>query len=284
MSSDDRRFLFCTHEHCHDGLDFKSGCWRKWCRSRAKFYSLHGSHRHKCGAPSRGSTYSYILSRDAEAEGGFRFVSKSTAEGIAVRQELGWGRTDLVWVPAGTQLVPSVPASKAAGKRQREAEEEQYSQPPLKKQAVDAAIDNLCSAGCVLLNAVDGAAAIQTLEQLQGMQNAVLRNTELSICYCSRCRASLAVVAFQELPDSDVPVQPEELFCSQCCNDSMTMVRLATTEQLQDWLTVLHSKPSCKQPRVMQVIWPTVIHSVKPSLQVDLQDLLRGISHASLQA
>lgn len=129
----------------------------------------------------------------------------------------------------------------------------------------------------------------------------------------------------QELPDSDVPVQPEELFCSQCCNDSMTMVRLATTEQLQDWLTVLHSKPSCKQPRVMQVccscpslyhlctsfgvvwcclsvkglsvmcsckvltslvqvIWPTVIHSVKPSLQVALQDLLRGISHASLQA
>ncbi|KAL3161591.1 hypothetical protein ABBQ32_010451 [Trebouxia sp. C0010 RCD-2024] len=85
------------------------------------------------------------------------------------------------------------------------------------------------------------------------MQNAVLRNTELSICYCSRCRASLAVVAFQELRDSDVPVQPEELFCSQCCNDSMTMVRLATTEQLQDWLTVLHSKPSCKQPRVMQV-------------------------------
>ena len=57
----------------------------------------------------------------------------------------------------------------------------------------------------------------------------------------------------QELPDSDVPVQPEELFCSQCCNDSMTMLRLATTEQLQDWLTVLHSKPSCKQPRVMQV-------------------------------
>jgi len=89
-----------------------------------------------CGAPSGGSTYSYILSRDAEAEGGFRFVSKSTAEGIAVRQELGWERTDLVWVPASTKLVPSVPASKAAGKRQREAEEEQYPQPPLKKQVL----------------------------------------------------------------------------------------------------------------------------------------------------
>ena len=121
MSSDDRRFLFCTYEHCHDGLDFKSGCWRKWCRSRAKFYSLHGSHRHKCGAPSRGSTYSYILSRDAEAEGGFRFVSKSTAEGIAVRQELGRGRTDLVWVPAGTQLVPSLqkPPASASGRLRR---------------------------------------------------------------------------------------------------------------------------------------------------------------------
>ena len=57
----------------------------------------------------------------------------------------------------------------------------------------------------------------------------------------------------QELPDSEVPAQPEKLFCSQCCNDSMTMVRLATTEQLQDWLTVLHSKPSCKQPVAMQV-------------------------------
>ena len=54
MSSDDRRFLFCTYEHCHDGLDFKRGCWRKWCRSRGKFYSSHGSHRHKCGAPSGG--------------------------------------------------------------------------------------------------------------------------------------------------------------------------------------------------------------------------------------
>ena len=126
----------------------------------------------------------------------------------------------------------------------------------------------------------------------------------------------------QELPNSDVPVQPEELFCSQCCNHSMTMVRLATTEQLQDWLIVLHSRPSCRQPVAMQVccrppsfcatkhkiccclfvkglsmmcsskvltslvqiIWPTVIHSVKLSLQVDLQDLLTGISHAALQA
>ena len=123
----------------------------------------------------------------------------------------------------------------------------------------------------------------------------------------------------QELPDSDAPVQHEELFCSQCCNDSMTMVRLASTEQLQDWLTVLHSKPSCTQPPAMQVccrspsfhttfivvclspglsvtcsckmqtslvqvIWPTVVHSVKPSLRVDLQDLLTGISHASLVA
>ena len=49
----------------------------------------------------------------------------------------------------------------------------------------------------MLLNSVDGAAAIRTIEQLQGMQNAVLRNTELSICYCKRCRASLAVVAYQ---------------------------------------------------------------------------------------
>ncbi|DBA88603.1 TPA: hypothetical protein ACH3X1_004250 [Trebouxia sp. C0004] len=31
------------------------------------------------------------------------------------------------------------------------------------------------------------------------------------------------------------------------------MVRLASTEQSQDWLTVLHSKPSCKQPPAMQV-------------------------------
>ena len=136
MSSDDRRFLFCTYEHCRDGLNLKRGCWRKWCRSRAKFYSLHGSHRHKCGAPKGGSTYSYILSRDAEAEGGFRFVSKKTAEGIAVLQELGWDKTDLVWVPSSTKLVPAVPASKAAGIRQREAEEEQYSQPPLKKQVL----------------------------------------------------------------------------------------------------------------------------------------------------
>ena len=63
------------------------------------------------------------MSRDAEAERGFRFVRKSTAEGTAVRQELGWRKTDLVWVPAGTKLVPAVPASKVAGKRQREVEE-----------------------------------------------------------------------------------------------------------------------------------------------------------------
>ena len=136
MCNDNRRFLFCTYEHCHDGLNFRRGCWRKWCRSRAKFYSLHGSHRHKCGAPSGGSTYSYILSHEAELEGGFRFVSKSTAEGIAVQQELGWGKTDLVWVPASTKLVPSVPAPKFAHKRQREAEEEQHPQPPLKKQVL----------------------------------------------------------------------------------------------------------------------------------------------------
>jgi hypothetical protein len=35
---------------------------------------------------------------------------------------------------------------------------------------------------------------------------------------------------------------------------------------------------------LVQVIWPIVVHSVKPSLQVDLQELLTGISHASLQA
>ena len=78
------------------------------------------------------STYSYILSRDAEAEGGFRFVSKSTAEGITVRQKLGWEKTDLVWVPASTNLVPSVPA----GKYQREAEVQQCPQPLVKKQVL----------------------------------------------------------------------------------------------------------------------------------------------------
>ena len=64
-------------------------------------------------------------------------------------------------------------------------------------QAGDVAVDNLCSAGCVLLNAVDVAAAIQIIEQLQGMQNAVLHNMELSMCYCSRCKGSLAVLAYQ---------------------------------------------------------------------------------------
>ncbi|KAL0018176.1 hypothetical protein WJX77_005161 [Trebouxia sp. C0004] len=109
------------------------------------------------------------MSPDAEAEGGFKFVRKSTAEGTAVRQELGWQKTDLVWVPAGTKLVPAVPASRAASKRQREVEKEQHPQPPCRKQAGDASIGNLCSAGCILLIAVDGAAAIRNVEQLQGM-------------------------------------------------------------------------------------------------------------------
>ncbi len=136
MSSDDRRLLFCTYQHFQDGLDFKTGCWRKWCRSRAKFYSLDTAHRHKCGAPSGGSTYSYILSRDAEAEGGFKFVSKSSEEGIKTLKELGWEKTDLVWVPASTKLVPSIPIPRGAGKRQREIQKKQESQPPLKKQVL----------------------------------------------------------------------------------------------------------------------------------------------------
>ncbi len=50
--------------------------------------------RHKCGIPNGRSTYWYILSRDAEAEGSFKFVSKNTEEGIKTLKELGWEKTD----------------------------------------------------------------------------------------------------------------------------------------------------------------------------------------------
>lgn len=59
-------------------------------------------------------------------------------------------------------------------------------------------MDNVCSAACTVLHVKNGAEGVALLEQLTGLPNSLLLNSDLSIrCSCSLCKASLAFVAYK---------------------------------------------------------------------------------------
>ncbi|KAL3146350.1 hypothetical protein ABBQ32_003040 [Trebouxia sp. C0010 RCD-2024] len=85
-----------------------------------------------------------------------------------------------------------------------------------------------------------------------------------------------------------LPAEPNELLCSHCQMPGMVMVRLASVEQLEDWQTLLHSHLDCKPLAGVQVIYivpvlPNIVHSVRPGLTVDVEELLSGIRHDALE-
>lgn len=141
--ADKRKLLFCTYEHCQEGLNFKPGRWNKQCSSQGKFWNgkKAGLSPHNCGAPANGSTYSYVWRRDALAQPGWKFVDRNSQEGIRALEKTSYNRNShLVWIPANTTLVPHVPDKGISHKHKRELQEEQSSQPASKKQVCFAGV------------------------------------------------------------------------------------------------------------------------------------------------
>lgn len=121
---------FCTYQRCREQLDFKTGAWRKYCRSDGKFY---GSKPHDCGVPEDCITLSFIPKAEAVAAG-FNFVERTTPEGQELAKQTGWNNTDFVFVPPGTELQPRLRPARKGRKHWLDAEHS--SQPPLKRQVL----------------------------------------------------------------------------------------------------------------------------------------------------
>lgn len=121
---------FCTYQRCREQLDFKTGAWRKYCRSDGKFY---GSKPHDCGVPEDCITLSFIPKAEAVAAG-FNFVERTTPEGQELAKQTGWNNTDFVFVPPGSELKPRLRPARKGRKHWLDAEHS--SQPPLKRQVL----------------------------------------------------------------------------------------------------------------------------------------------------
>ncbi|DBA66309.1 TPA: hypothetical protein ACH3X2_002559 [Trebouxia sp. C0005] len=101
------------------------------------------------------------------------------------------------------------------------------------------------------------------------------------MCYCKLCKASLAVVAYRDA--AKIAVKPNELYCHHCHQQEMCIGRLASKMELQCWLSLLRSRPACKAPVQIEVVWPDVMHSFRPSLIVDPVDVLSGLDKEVLE-
>ncbi|DBA82065.1 TPA: hypothetical protein ACH3X2_006809 [Trebouxia sp. C0005] len=77
-------------------------------------------------------------------------------------------------------------------------------------------------------------------------------------------------------------VVPDELYCPDCCRVGMAMVPLTNPDTLEDWLAVMGSKPWSGQPVELQMVWRSMIQSVRPDLEVDLADVCKGITTDAL--
>lgn len=82
-----------------------------------------------------------------------------------------------------------------------------------------------------MLNASDGAEALQLLTELEKLPDAVLGNSNLNTCYCSLCKTLLAVLAYTVSKAASIWSCPKK-HCGHCtCFKVWTaeMMRLAGT-------------------------------------------------------
>ncbi|KAL3137357.1 hypothetical protein ABBQ32_006889 [Trebouxia sp. C0010 RCD-2024] len=249
--------LFCAFHGCPQELDFKTG-WRKACHSKGKFY---GTLKHNCGTLSGEVTCKYI-SRALAIEHKFKFVDKDSEEGKKLQKETGWHRTDFVWVPEDTTIRPirGDVGTKRGLEHVSDINTDQETERVSKKQAIDRDThtesdelwaDQLRSAACCLLGAYDGLEAQSILNQLVHEPDAVLANSDLNTCFCSLCRTSMTVMAYN-VPGATV--SPDTLCCSHCRSKGMIVIE-----------------------------WPNIIHGFCASQRVDPATLLRGLTREALK-
>ena len=173
------------------------------------------------------------INRALASEHKFKFVDKNNEEGKKLQKETGWHRTDFVWVPEDTTIRPirGDVGTKRGLEHVSDINTDQETERVSKKQVLSCLAsfvshslyagclanshygtqagdrdthtesdelwaDQLRSAACCLLGAYDGLEAQSILNQLVHEPDAVLANSDLNTCFCSLCRTSMTVMAY----------------------------------------------------------------------------------------
>ena len=220
--------LFCSFNDCPQQLEFKTG-WRKACHSKGKFY---GALKHKCGITT-GEVSCKHISRALAIEHKFKFVDKDSEEGKKLQKRLAGieqtlygfqkiqrsGRSDAT---SALNVVLNMCLTSTQTKRQSVCQRSRcypacrafvshslyagcLANSHCGTQAIDREAhterdelwaNQLRSAACCLLGAHDGLEGQSILNQLVHEPAAVLANSDLNTCFCSLCRTSMTVMAY----------------------------------------------------------------------------------------